>query len=149
MTGPMARPLTRALHVAFPFAGGAPMTSRRTLPVALVVSVRSPAVNVTGTRPVEVNVSVARTRWPCRLHTSDTFRTVTAPEGDEEDDDEEDDDEEDGVVVRAGIVMVAVSPGISGSRLPNGIPSEGVTKLGVGTTNASVAPAEAPVGLPA
>ena len=35
------------------------------------------------------------------------------------------------------------------TETPNGIPSEGVTKLGVGTTNASVAPPEAPVGLPA
>ena len=88
------------------------------------------------------------TGWPDGEATEATG--ADEPEDDDDSDSEdEDDDEEDGVVVRAGIVMVAVSPGISGSRLPNGIPSEGVTKLGVGTTNASVAPAEAPVGLPA
>jgi len=63
--------------------------------------------------------------------------TVTRPL---EDDDEDDDDEDDGV--HAGVVVVADSPGISGSRLPNATPSDGVTKLGVGTTKVAVDPAE-------
>lgn len=113
------------------------MTSRRTLPDATVFSVRSLAVSVTGTCPVEWKVSVARTRRPWSPHCRDRLETVTRPL---EDDDEDEDDE---VVddVPAGVVVVAVSPGISGSRLPNATASDGVTKLGVGTTNVAVDPA--------
>lgn len=138
-------PLTLAEQVPVPVAGASPTTSRRTLPEATVFSVRVLAVRLTDTGPVAWKVSVARTRRPCRPHAKDRLDTVTRPlEEDEEEVDEVKDEEDDEVVgVHAGRVVVGVSPGISGSRLPKATPRVGVAKLGVGTTNVSVEPTSA------
>jgi hypothetical protein len=86
------------------------MTSRRTLPDATVFSVRSLAVSVTGTCPVEWKVSVARPGGPWSPHCRDRLETVTRLVGDD------DEDEDDEVVddVPAGSLSSRL-PGISGS----------------------------------
>ena len=131
--------MTRALHVAVPWAGAMPMASRRTVPVAMVFTLLSPAVRVTGTVPLEVKVSQARTRLPCALQLRVRLRTFGPVVDDDDRVVDEDDDSGGG---GGGPAAWGLSPGISGSTLPKGTLRGDVLNVGVGTTNVSVVRAD-------